>query len=88
MAILLPQTDLSGAREVAERLRTLLSSQPVRVGPAEIDVTASFGVAAYPVSTSNRDTLFPAADRALYEAKRGGRNCVKTADPTIAGTTT
>jgi diguanylate cyclase (GGDEF)-like protein len=88
MAILLPQTDLSGAREVAERLRTLLSAQPVRVGAAEIDVTASFGVAAYPVSTSSRDTLFPAADRALYEAKRGGRNCVKTADPNIAETTT
>jgi diguanylate cyclase (GGDEF)-like protein len=88
MAILLPQTDLSGAREVAERLRALLSAQPVRVGAAEIDVTASFGVAAYPVSTSSRDTLFPAADRALYEAKRGGRNCVKTADPNIAETTT
>jgi len=87
MAILLPQTDLAGAREVAERLRTLLSAQPVRLGVREIDVTASFGVAAYPASTSNRDTLFPAADRALYEAKRGGRNCVKIAEVTGASTT-
>src|SRR5688572_13861029 len=87
MAILLPQTDLVGAREVAERLRSLLSSQPVRVGATEIDVTASFGVATYPASTNARDTLFPAADRALYEAKRGGRNCVKTADASSAETT-
>ncbi len=87
MAILLPQTDLAGAREVAERLRTLLSSQPIRLGAREIDVTASFGVATYPASTNSRDTLFPAADRALYEAKRGGRNCVKIADTNSANTT-
>ncbi|HJU68720.1 MAG TPA: sensor domain-containing diguanylate cyclase [Gemmatimonadaceae bacterium] len=87
MAILLPQTDLAGAREVAERLRALLSSQPVRLGAREIDVTASFGVATYPASTNSRDTLFPAADRALYQAKRGGRNCVKIADTSGAGTT-
>ena len=84
MAILLPQTDLAGAREVAERLRTLLTSQRVRVGNREIEVTASFGVASYPTSVTSRDTLFPAADRALYEAKRGGRNCVKIADPSNA----
>ena len=87
MAILLPQTDLAGAREVAERLRTLLSSQPVRVGAGQIDVTASFGVASYPASVNSRDTLFPAADRALYAAKRGGRNCVKIADASSASTT-
>jgi diguanylate cyclase (GGDEF)-like protein len=87
MAILLPQTDLSGAREVAERLRVLLNSQRVRVGAGEIEVTASFGVATYPASVASRDTLFPAADRALYEAKRGGRNCVRIADTSSATTT-
>jgi diguanylate cyclase (GGDEF)-like protein len=87
MAILLPQTDLSGAREVAERLRTLLNSQPVRVGAREIEVSASFGVASYPASATSRDTLFPAADRALYAAKRGGRNCVKIADANSSATT-
>ena len=86
MAILLPQTDLAGAREVAERLRSLLSSQPVRMGDREIPVTASFGVATYPVTAPSRDALFPAADRALYEAKRGGRNCVRLADTTAATT--
>jgi PleD family two-component response regulator len=42
-------------------------------------VTASFGVAGYPESTALRDALFPAADRALYEAKDGGRDQVRTA---------
>jgi diguanylate cyclase (GGDEF)-like protein len=87
MAILLPQTDLAGAREVAERLRALLNAQRVRVGAREIEVTASFGVASYPSSVPSRETLFPAADRALYAAKRGGRNCVKIADPSTAATT-
>jgi diguanylate cyclase (GGDEF)-like protein len=87
MAILLPQTDLAGAREVAERLRSLLHSQPVRLGDREIAVTASFGVATYPVTAPSRDALFPAADRALYEAKRGGRNCVRLADSRPAATT-
>jgi diguanylate cyclase (GGDEF)-like protein len=82
MAILLPQTDAVGAREVAERLRVLLNAQPARVGTRDIEVTASFGVATYPVSATSRDDLFPAADRALYAAKRGGRNCVKFADVT------
>jgi diguanylate cyclase (GGDEF)-like protein len=86
MAILLPQTDLAGAREVAERLRTLLNAQPVRLGAREIEVTASFGVATYPAGVTTRDTLFPAADRALYEAKRGGRNCVKIAGTSTAST--
>jgi diguanylate cyclase (GGDEF)-like protein len=86
MAILLPQTDLPAAREVAERLRALLNAQPAKVGARHIGVTASFGVAAYPASARSRDTLFPAADRALYEAKRGGRNCVRIADSNATAT--
>ena len=87
MAILLPQTDLPGAREVAERLRALLSAQRLRVGAREIEVTASFGVATYPASARSRDTLVPAADRALYDAKRNGRNCVRIADASASSTT-
>jgi diguanylate cyclase (GGDEF)-like protein len=86
MAILLPQTDLPAARDVAERLRALLNAQPAKVGARQIGVTASFGVATYPASAKSRDTFFPAADRALYEAKRGGRNCVRIADSTAAAT--
>jgi diguanylate cyclase (GGDEF)-like protein len=86
MAILLPQTDLPAARDVAERLRALLNGQPAKVGARQIGITASFGVATYPASAKSRDTFFPAADRALYEAKRGGRNCVRIADSSAAAT--
>ena len=87
MAILLPQTDLPGAREVAERLRALLSAKRLRVGTREIEVTASFGVATYPASAKSRDTLVPAADRALYDAKKNGRNCVRIAAASSSATT-
>jgi predicted signal transduction protein with EAL and GGDEF domain len=39
-------------------------------------VTASLGIATFPQHASSRDTLVVAADRALYDAKNAGRNCV------------
>jgi diguanylate cyclase (GGDEF)-like protein len=79
IALLLPQTPLTGAFEVAERLRRAIAEKPVRHGGREIPVTASFGVAAYPDGAHSREGLFVAADRALYRAKSDGRNCVKCA---------
>jgi diguanylate cyclase (GGDEF)-like protein len=76
IAILLPGTSLTGAVELADRLRKRVSSCRVRVGENELIVTASFGVATYPVPVVRRDDLFGAADRALYEAKRAGRDRV------------
>ena len=77
IAMLLAQTDSAHAVEVAERLRTRIGSTPIRHGPAEIHVTASFGVATYPETVKVRDQLFPSADKALYIAKHDGRNCVR-----------
>ena len=79
LAILLPQTSLEGARELAERIRQSIADRIVRVGGEEIRVTASFGVATYPDPVKVKESLFPAADRALYAAKHDGRNCVRTA---------
>ncbi len=79
IAILLPETSVERAQEVAERVRKAIEGKPVQHGDRTIRVTASFGVAGYPESTALRDALFPAADRALYEAKDGGRNQVRTA---------
>lgn len=76
MALLLPQTDLAGASLLAERLRTAVGDHPIRVNGHEIPITISLGVAAYPDGAANRDELFAAADRALYGAKRAGRNKV------------
>ena len=82
IAVLLPQTSQAGAVELAERLRTLLESRPVALrGGEKVSVTASFGVATYPAPVPSGDWLLSAADRALYEAKAGGRNCVKVVNP-------
>ncbi|HEY5220233.1 MAG TPA: GGDEF domain-containing protein, partial [Gemmatimonadaceae bacterium] len=77
IAILLPQTALAGATDLADRLRHAVGATPVKFKGEEIAVTVSLGVASYPDSVRQRDGLFRAADRALYEAKRAGRNCVK-----------
>ena len=87
IAMLLAQADSAHAVEVAERLRARIAAMPVRHGPSEIHVTASFGVATYPETVKVRDQLFPAADKALYIAKHDGRNCVR-AKPATKGRAT
>jgi diguanylate cyclase (GGDEF)-like protein len=77
IAVLLPQTSEQGAFELAERLRSTLEERPSSHGGQPIPVTASFGVATYPSPVPYGDWLVLAADKALYEAKASGRNCVK-----------
>jgi diguanylate cyclase (GGDEF)-like protein len=77
-AVLLPQTSLPGATDLADRLRHAMEAQPVKFKGEEISVTVSFGVASYPDAVPAREILFRSADRALYEAKKAGRNCVKS----------
>ena len=74
-AALLPETDLSGGMEVAERMRA-------RVESAEFPgrrVTLSIGVAEFPRDAATTSEVIAAADAALYVAKRGGRNQVAQA---------
>jgi diguanylate cyclase (GGDEF)-like protein len=78
-ALLLPGTDLEGAREVAERVRRKLARTKFLAPDGErIRVTASFGVAAFPEAPS-QDQLVAASDGALYDAKRTGKNRVAVA---------
>jgi diguanylate cyclase (GGDEF)-like protein len=71
--VLLPGADLAHATELAEALRAAVAHAPVG-GHA---VTMSFGVAASsPGERFDYETVFGAADAALYEAKGGGRNRV------------
>ncbi len=80
-AILLLETDLKGAEALAESLRAAVEALEVRVVDGEpVRVTASFGVAAYP-ETHSADELMKAADRALYRAKREGKNRVNVSSP-------
>jgi len=71
--IILPQASTEGAVLVAERLRKRIAETEV---PEFGKVTASFGVATFPLHASSRDTLVVAADRALYNSKNAGRNRV------------
>lgn len=77
MAILLPQTDARGAREVAERLRKRVEALSVRTNAGEARVTASFGVAEYAARAGEPERVVERADQALYAAKRNGRNRVE-----------
>jgi diguanylate cyclase (GGDEF)-like protein len=77
--LVLPGTDLEGATRVAERIRSALAGRIVlSVDGTPIPVKASFGVAATPPATTASE-LFAAADAALYEAKRAGKNRVEAA---------
>ena len=73
--ILLADTDEVCAREWGERLRSRLCNMKVKTGNTELPpVTASMGLALYPVHGKDESTLLKAADVALYDAKSNGRD--------------
>ena len=72
--ILLPETPLDAAREIAERIRTMtMACQPVDAHPA-LQISASFGASSLGTADADFHALFARADRALYAAKAQGRN--------------
>ncbi len=74
--IVVARTDLTGAREVAERMRTHLSATPVQLdGDRSVDITISAGCSTFSPDDSI-DTALVRADARLYRAKRAGRNRV------------
>jgi diguanylate cyclase (GGDEF)-like protein len=82
--LILPGTDLDGGAQVAERIRLALAGRVVlSADGSPIPVTASFGVAATPPASTAAE-LFSAADAALYEAKRNGKNRVEVAPEAVA----
>jgi diguanylate cyclase (GGDEF)-like protein len=82
--LILPGTDLAGGAQVAERVRLALAGRIVlSADGSPIPVTASFGVAATPPASTAAE-LFSAADVALYEAKRNGKNRVEVAPEAVA----
>ena len=76
-AVLLPDVDSASARVVAERLRREIERLRAPLGGGrETSVTVSIGVASCPADGSSYGNLVSAADAAMYEAKRAGRNRV------------
>lgn len=66
------------AAERAEQQRVALEGAHIRCDGTVIQVTASFGVAAFPEDGKGGGELIAAADGALYAAKAAGRNQVRT----------
>jgi diguanylate cyclase (GGDEF)-like protein len=77
--LLLPKTGAVEAAEVAERVRAAFTSRPVLLANGrEIHATASAGLSASPDGSASLATLLAQADEALYEAKKAGRDQVRT----------
>ena len=79
--VLCEQTDETGAMLLAERIREELEKTTFHAGTSSFKVTCSLGVATFPEAGRDWDTLFKAADDALYASKHGGRNRVTASVP-------
>lgn len=80
MLLILPETDLAGAKLLADRILAAIRSRPVG-GPGEepVQMTTSLGIAVFPTHGTSARTLLHAADSALYAAKSGGRDTARVA---------
>jgi diguanylate cyclase (GGDEF)-like protein len=77
-AFLMPATDPRGAEELVERIRVAVEEHPIELEDGTmLRLTVSFGIATHPDESSSAK-LIRAADAALYEAKRAGKNRVAT----------
>jgi diguanylate cyclase (GGDEF)-like protein len=78
--MILPETDLGGARQFAERLRGAIASTPIPIAGGALQITCSLGVAERRPMDDEPGQLLARADAALYAAKAGGRNrvCVQS----------
>jgi diguanylate cyclase (GGDEF)-like protein/PAS domain S-box-containing protein len=75
--VIAPDTPITGARVLAERIRESIQSAPC----AGLSVTVSLGIAVMNARTPSFEALIATADNGLYAAKRSGRNRVAVGDP-------
>ena len=84
--IVLPDTGTELAGSVAERIRQKICRYQFTGGRRlHLSLTASFGVAAFPLHASSPQQLIACADTAMYEAKAANKNCVKFAAGVVSG---
>ncbi len=75
--ILMPETNMEHARQLASKLRGWVSADPLL---REKNISASFGIACYPLHGSSPQELIQVADASMYLSKHQGGNTVSTAD--------
>ncbi len=87
--VILPETELPKARELAERLRKLVDDHifPINIDK-ELNLSTSIGIATFPDHVQTSQELLKAADSAMYAAKEAGRNQVKVSSYMSASTVT
>ena len=75
-SVVLPETDMAGAQQIAERIREAVEQLPPIDG-TDSPITVSIGISTWNAcSDINLEVLMFAADKALYQAKETGRNRV------------
>jgi diguanylate cyclase (GGDEF)-like protein len=74
--LILPETNLIDAQDVAERIRKKVADTPFIVDGHAIRITVSLGVTSSERSGQDFESLLKEADRLLYQAKQSGRNRV------------
>jgi two-component system cell cycle response regulator len=77
--VLLPETDAYGGAIVAERLGAAVRGRPVPIDGEQIPISVSIGVAVFPEHGDTSQRVLRAADEALYEAKKAGRDTFRLA---------
>ena len=90
--VIMPQTSIAHASDVMERVRQSMEKTPYMHKQTPLAVTVSIGISGLTGNITGLDALMGAAERALYRAKRGGRNRIETsrseagedADPRVA----
>lgn len=79
--VILPETGTEQALEVAERVRSEIARIPIDLPDGgSLRVTVSVGIATFPGAGKSEESLLSAADLALYQAKRSGRNRICVAE--------
>jgi len=77
--VILPETSLKKAEELAERLRIKTTELTISLKQTDIKVTVSIGISSYPEHGESYEKILEAADTAMYQSKTGGRNSVCSA---------
>ena len=72
--VILLDTDKEGAKMAAERICSVVSEKPIIAYNESLAVTVSVGVASFPDDGKDPYTIIEVADRALYQAKKTGKN--------------